>query len=141
LLLGYGAAKGAFALGRGLAGRLGAKAGEEVLVQGLYGSVSKAALEAAANSGGSTIRIITRLTQAPQAGRALSTAVGDGAEALAGAAQPGGQVFVANIPSALISAMKQAGLVTESITSMGAATATELRFLPQATEFIVRFFH
>ncbi|MCW5981193.1 MAG: hypothetical protein KIT09_24130, partial [Bryobacteraceae bacterium] len=141
LLLAYGAARGAFALGRGLAGRLGAKAAQDMLLQGAYGSVSRATLEAAANSGGTTIRVVTRLTQTPQAGRALSTAVGEGAEALAGAAQPGGQLFVANIPSGLISVMKQAGLVLESTTSMGAATATELRFLPQATEFVVKFFH
>jgi hypothetical protein len=97
-------------------------------------------LEAAANSGGATIRVVKRLTRSPQAGRALSAATGEGAEALAAAAQAGGQTYVANIPAALISVMKQAGLLLESTTSMGGAVATELRFLPQASEFVVKFF-
>lgn len=140
-LLGLGAARGAFAVGRNIAGQLGTRAAADVMIQGPFGQVSRAALEAAANSGGSTIRVVTRLTQSPQAGRALSTAVGEGAEALAAAAQAGGQTYVANIPTALISVMKQAGLVLESTTSMGSSVATELRFLPQATEFIAKMFH
>jgi hypothetical protein len=37
--------------------------------------------------------------------------------------------------------MENAGLVTRSTTSMGGAVATELKFAPQATQFVVQFFH
>jgi hypothetical protein len=103
--------------------------------------VTRATLEAATNDAGPTVQVFTRLTQAPAPGRALSVAVGDGAEALAGAARSGGQTYTARIPKALIETMKRAGLVEESVTQMGSARAVELRFRPEAAEFIMRFFH
>jgi len=108
-------------------------------VQGLYGPVSRAALEAAANSGGETVRVVTTIDGTLQAGRTLHVATGEGAEALAGAAK-GSTTYVANIPKALINLMKRAGLIETSTTSMGGATATEMKFLPQATEFVIKFF-
>ena len=37
--------------------------------------------------------------------------------------------------------MRSVGLVTESLTEMGPATAKELKFTPNATEFVVNYFH
>ncbi|HLG96100.1 MAG TPA: RHS repeat-associated core domain-containing protein [Bryobacteraceae bacterium] len=139
---GLGAVRGAFRAGVGLLEDLlgaGGRAGAETLT-GLYGTVTREALEAAANSGGPTVRLVTNLTQAPAAGRALSAAVGQGAEALANAAREGGTTFVANVPKALIDQMTRAGLVETSTTNMGGAVAQELKFAPQAAEFVVKFF-
>ena len=104
------------------------------------GGVTREAIEAAASDPGPTIPVVTKLTQAPGVGRALSVATGAGAEALANAARTGGQVYRANIPIALIKTLERAGLVRESITQMGGVTAREYRFLPEAAEFITRFF-
>ena len=112
----------------------------ENLIQGPYGTVSRSALQAAANYGGSTVRVVTRLTNSPEGGRALSTAVGDGADELARAAGAARQVYEAQIPKALVDALQQAGLANYTTTSMGGVQATELRFLPQATEFVVSYF-
>lgn len=125
---------------RGLLELPGALRGAEEGLTGLYGTVSREALEAAANSGGPTVRVVTNLTQAPQAGRALSVATGDGAEALADAARSGGQTYVANIPKALLDLMERTGLAESSTTNMGGAIASEVKFQPQATEFVVKFF-
>jgi RHS repeat-associated protein len=128
-----GALRGGWSLLRGLSG------GSET-IPGLFGGVSRAALEAAANGGGETIKVVTSLTQAPASGRGLSVAIGEGAEALAGAARSGGTTYAAQIPKALINLMRGAGLVTESSTQMGGAVATELRFAPNAAEFVTKFF-
>ena len=110
------------------------------MVQGLYGTVSRSALEAAANGGGDTVTVVTNLTQAPAVGRALSVAVGEDSAALADAARQGGTKYVANIPKALINLMKNAGLVEERITSMGPAVGKELLFTPNASEFVANMF-
>jgi hypothetical protein len=88
-----------------------------------------------------TVQIVTKLTQFPQAGRALSVATGEGAEALANAARSAGQLYRANVPKALLDQMVRSGLAQPSTTQMvgSAATATEYRFLPQATRFITFF--
>jgi hypothetical protein len=109
-------------------------------VAGLFGTTSVATLQSLAASGGSTEVVVTNLTQAPAAGQALSVATGQGAEALAAAARAGGQLFRAEIPKALIREMERVGLVERITTSMGGATGTELKFLPQATRFITQFF-
>jgi len=119
---------------------VGGRAAGQEAISGLYGTVSREALEAAANSGGQTVRVVTNLTQAPAAGRALSVATGEGAEALTNAAREGGTTYVANIPRALLDQMKNAGLVEGSTTNMGGAVAQELKFAPQAAEFVVKFF-
>jgi RHS repeat-associated protein len=104
------------------------------------GGVTREALEAAAADTGPGVQVVTKLTQAPLPGRALSVAVGEGAEALANSARGQGQVFTARIPKALIERLRDAGLVKESVTQMGGARATEYRFEPEAMEFILRYF-
>ncbi len=110
------------------------------LVQGAYGSVSAATLQSLAAAGGPTTLVLTRLSQSPVAGRALSVATGPGAAALTQAARGTGQLFQANIPTRLLMALEKAGLAFPSVTSMGGQVAKELRFSPQATRFIVDFF-
>lgn len=110
------------------------------LIQGPAGTVSRAALESAARSGGAAVRVVTRLESAPAAGRALSAATGQGAEALANAARGGGKLFEANIPKVLVDELKLAGLAVETTTQIGEKIATEIRFLPKAVEFIEKFF-
>ena len=87
-------------------------------------------------------RLVTKLTQFPQAGRALSVATGEGAEALANAARSTGQLYRANVPQALLGQLERSGLAIRSTTQMAGsnATAIEYRFLPQATRFITSFF-
>ena len=114
----------------------GASQAETAIANG----VTRSMLQTAANDPGSTVRVVTNLTQAPQTGRALSVAVGEGAENLASTARSGGRIFTANIPKALIENLKTAGLVEERITMMGGAKGTELYFRPEAAEFIVKFF-
>jgi len=89
---------------------------------------------------GGPVRVVSNLAQAPAAGRALSVAAGQGAEALANGALEGGTMYVANIPKALLDQMTNAGLIQVSTTSMGGAVAQELKFAPQAAEFVVKFF-
>jgi RHS repeat-associated protein len=115
-MLWAGSARAAWDLGAlGLSWAMGRASGE--MIQGLYGPVSRATLEAAASGGGSTVRAVCTLDAAPAAGKALSTATGAEADALANAAG-GGAKYVANIPSAQVQTMENAGLVTRSTTSM-----------------------
>jgi RHS repeat-associated protein len=109
-------------------------------LSGPYGSVAKSVLQRAASGGGPTTSVVTNLTQRPAPGRALSVAIGQGADSLAAAARSGGQLFRANIPNALISELEAVGLVTRSTTLMNGIHATELRFHPLASEYILPFF-
>jgi hypothetical protein len=118
----------------------GASAG---VIAGLYGTTTAATLESLASSGGTTVEVVTNLTQAPIAGQGLSAAVGNGAQALAnqaGAIRGAGQLFRAQIPKALLEELKRTGLAREITTQMGGLTGTEIRFAPQITRFIVNFF-
>lgn len=115
---------------------IGAGGGAEVFL----GGITRAAIQRAATDPGPTVQVVTRLTQAPQVGRALSVAAGGSAGALANAARAGGQVYTANIPKALLETLRTAGLVQQSVTRMGGTTAVEYRFAPKAAEFIVGFF-
>jgi RHS repeat-associated protein len=145
-LLAPEAAPAAIALGRAFAsetmialGLLGPKVGQ--MIAGPYGEVSRRELDVAASAGGPTISVLTRQASAPEAGRGLSVAAGEGAQALTDLARSGGKLFSAEIPQALLKALEKAGLVVQSTTQMkGGAQATEYRFLPQATEFIARYF-
>ena len=120
-------------------GILGPRVGQ--MISGPYGQVSRSELEAAAKASGPTISVVTRQNSAPEAGRALSVAAGEGAEALTRAARDGGATYGAAIPRALVSTMEKAGLAQARTTTMpGGAQATEYRFLPQATEFVAKFF-
>jgi len=119
----------------------GANAATREIV-GLYGRVSVDALEEAAASSGPTVEVVTKLTQLPQAGRALSVATGEGAEQLANAARSTGQIFRAQVPKTLMDQLERSGLAMRSTSQMvgSNATAVEYRFLPQATQFITSFF-
>jgi RHS repeat-associated protein len=120
-------------------GILGPRVGQ--MISGPYGQVSRSELEAAAKASGPTIDVLTRQTSAPEAGRALSVAAGEGAEALTRAAREGGATYGAAIPRALVSTMEKAGLAQVRTTTMpGGTQTTEYRFLPQATEFVTKFF-
>ena len=87
-------------------------------------------------SGGRTITLYTKLTQAPVAGRAISVAT---EPALAEAAREGGQIFVARVPDILFHGMETIGVIIRSRTLMGGVVGTEIRVLPQAAETIIRF--
>jgi len=89
---------------------------------------------------GSTVRIVTKLTQPPQAGRALSAAVGDASEALANVSRLEGEVFIAEVPRSLLKQLERVGLVEIKITIMNGARATEFRFAPQAMDILASFF-
>ena len=110
------------------------------LISGPYGQVARQELLNLSAAGGSTTTLLTRLTSAPEAGRALSTAAGEGATALTNAARAGGTLYQASIPNALLQALEKAGLAVRSTTMMNGVKAVEYRFLPKATEFIVNFF-
>ena len=90
---------------------------------------------------GPRLRVFTNLSGPPQAGRTLSLAFGDNAATLAqqATAGTGGTLYTGEIPQALINQLQGAGLVRESITQMGNVTGKELHFLPQASEFIIKF--
>lgn len=66
--------------------------------------------------------------------------VGSEAGALAGAARSAGQLYHANIPTALVSQLEAVGLATRSVTSMGGVIGTEIRFSAAASKWIVPFF-
>lgn len=66
-------------------------------------------------------------------------ATGPGAEALAAAGRSHLQAFRGNIPTALLSALESSGLAVHSITLQGGVIGVEIRFLPQATEFVTPF--
>jgi len=91
-------------------------------------------------STGSMVRVVTRLDSAPEAGRALSTAVGQGAEGLAGGARQGGKLFAARLPSAMVSALEKANLVERRITMMNGRVGVELRFGAEAMNELGVFF-
>ena len=112
------------------------------MITGLYSGVTRQALLAAARIVGPTVTVITNLTRDPSELQALSTATGEGAEALAAAARsgPGVQTFTAEVPKALMVLLERAGLAFPSITSMGTATAQEWYFNSQAMEFVAKYF-
>ena len=107
-------------------------------------AASAEALRRAAAGGGPTTTIVTNLTRAPQEGRVLHAASGEGAQAVANAARSGAGVrtFVAQVPQALLKGLEQANLVQVSrLVQKGSdKVVTEYKFLPGATEYILKFF-
>lgn len=99
-------------------------------------------VSSALRRGGSNMTFYTRQDVAPALGRNLSTAYGEGAEALAAAARPGGTLYRADIPKALITILENNKLATQITTNMKgtATTAIEYEFKPGASEFIVKYF-
>jgi hypothetical protein len=110
------------------------------MIHGPFGAVSREILVKAMNAAGTRVTLVTRLTQAPQVGRALSAASGEGAGAIATAARTVGRVYTAQIPKALIIELEKVGLVQIKTLQMGSRLGTEYRFLAQASDFIVSFF-
>ncbi len=141
---------GVFTVGVGVGAGVGAATGTlvtgsgtlatGVLIAGPFGATTVQKLTELAEDSGPTIRVITQLTQSPEAGRGLSVATGPGADALANAARVGGTFFQADIPRALLVELQRTGLAVESTTFMNGVTATEIRFLPQVTQYIVKLF-
>lgn len=115
------------------------------MITGLYIGVTRQALVAAASIIGPTVTVITNLTGAPAELQPLSTATGEGGEALAAAARsgPGVLTFTGEVPKALMVLLERAGLAFPRLTMMGAengAMAQEWRFTAQAMEFVAKFF-
>jgi hypothetical protein len=110
-------------------------------IRGPFGTVTQQALEDASKVSTPSLRVYTNLSGPPEAGRALSVAYGDNAVALAqkATAGTGGTLYSGNIPVALINQLKSAGLAQESMTQMGNVVGNEIRFLPDATQFIIKF--
>jgi hypothetical protein len=92
----------------------------------------------ASDSGAATTFVATTLDSEPDAARALSVGIGDNAAALAGQAG-GGTLYTGNIPTALIDRLEAMNLAIRSTTAMGGTTGTEIKFLPGATQYIVRY--
>jgi hypothetical protein len=135
------AAPATFAMGQRLLNWLGDKLGSaEPALAGPLGRLSQAQLDAAMRPGQETAGMVTRLTSAPEAGRALSAAAGEGATALANAARGGGTLFSAQIPRTLVNELYNMGLVRISQTMMNGVKAVEYRFRPEAAEYIARYF-
>jgi len=109
-------------------------------VAGPYGVVSRTVLEKAAAGGGPTTRVVTNLPGPPTPGRALSVATGDNPDALAAQARTQGTVYTAQVPNALLWEVEWVGLAQRKTLEMGGVIGTEIRFVPQATEFVTRFF-
>ena len=103
-------------------------------VEGLH-----AALSAAASGGGPTVRVFTNLDSAPAVGRGLSVALGESASNLAGAARSG-RLFQADIPSALLTRLRLEGLAQSITVQMGGVVGQEIRFKPDAAQYVVNFF-
>jgi hypothetical protein len=73
------------------------------------------------------------------ASQGLSTAVIEDA-ALAAAAREGGVVLVAEIPTAALKLLQGTGLAVEKTTELAGTTGTEIRFAPQAVQYILHLF-
>ena len=92
------------------------------------------------NAGGQTIELVTKLTQSPAAGRALSAAGGEGAQALAAASRAAGNLYMARIPEHAIKLLERTGLVAIRTTMMNGVRGIEYRFRPEAMEYLSRYF-
>lgn len=108
-------------------------------VRGLYGTTARTTLTTLADSGGPTLRVYSKLSQAPQGGRPLSVAV-EQELALAVPNPSATQLYQGEIPRRLLEELRRIGLAEERRTLMGGVVGTEWRFFSNASEFIVRFF-
>jgi hypothetical protein len=120
---------------------LGLLTTSEATITVTLGTVSQTELDRAMNAGGRTIEFVTKLTQAPTAGRAFSTAAGEGAQAVAAGARGIGNLYSAQIPEQAVRMLEQAGLVFVRTTMMpNGAVGKEYRFTAEAMEYLARFF-
>ena len=107
-------------------------------IVGPYGFTTAKTLQRLSKAGGPTTRMVSNLSSTPQINRALSTATGQNAEALASQASGTGQ-HVFDVPNALITELERTGLAIRTTTSFGTEVGTEVRFLPQAAEYVLQF--
>ena len=119
---------------------MGALTSTAATMAGPLGTVARGDLDRAMNAGGQTIELVTKLTQSPAAGRALSAAGGEGAQALAAASRAAGNLYMARIPEHAIRMLDRVGLVTVQKTMMNGVRGMEYRFRPEAMEYLARYF-
>jgi hypothetical protein len=110
-------------------------------LRGTIREVSIAKLEELSKAGGETVELFTKLDTKLEGDRELFVAIGEGAEDLAAAARTEGQVHRATVPKAVIDELRAAGLVQEGTLTMKGASGTELRFLPEAATYVLKFFN
>ena len=89
---------------------------------------------------GASEQLFTKLTQAPQAGRTLFAAGGEGAIAVAKASREEGKLFTARFPRALLNKLEHAKLLGRSLVIMQGKLAVEFKFRPEATKEIAKYF-
>lgn len=106
----------------------------------LVGNIARADLDKAMKAGGTTVELVTKLTQAPAAGRALSTAIGDGARALADASRSVGQLYGAQIPKHVLDMLERAGMAQRIIVQMNGQRGIEYRIRPEAMDYLAQYF-
>ena len=112
--------------------------GRVSVVVGPYATTTVQALQRFAKCSGPRTRLITNLSQAPRAGRALSTAIGSNAEDLAAQAS-GAHQYVFNVPNALLMELQRTGLAVQSTTNYRGVVGHEIRILPQAVQYVLPF--
>jgi RHS repeat-associated protein len=107
----------------------------------MIGTVTREAIERAAADTGPMIQVVTNQTGALQAGRGVYLAVGEGAQAMAGAARSGGQLYAGSIPKALVETLKNGRLLTEGKLVWEHANKQGLQYYVEApaSEFIIPF--
>jgi RHS repeat-associated protein len=128
------------ALGGATAAEVGILTSTGSTITGPLGTIARGDFDRAMSAGGQTIELVTKLTQAPVAGRALSAAAGEGAQALAGASRGAGSLYMARIPQQALKLLERAGLVNIQHTLMNGVRGTEYRIRPEAMEHLARYF-
>jgi RHS repeat-associated protein len=109
-------------------------------ITGPLGAIARGDLDRAMNAGGQTVELVTKLTQSPAAGRALSAAGGEGAQALAAASRAAGNLYMARIPDHAIRMLQRAGLLEIRNTVMNGVRGVEYRFRAEAMDYLSRHF-
>jgi hypothetical protein len=110
------------------------------MIAGPLGTIARSDLDKAMNAGGQTIELVTKLTQSPAAGRALSAAGGEGAHTLAAASRAAGTLYMARIPENAVRLLQRAGLVEIRNTIMNGVRGVEYRFNANAMDYLSRYF-
>jgi RHS repeat-associated protein len=127
------------ALAGATAAEMGVLATTSATIAGPLGTIARGDLDKAMNAGGQTVELVTKLTQSPAAGRALSAAGGEGAQALAAASRTAGNLYMARIPQQqAITLLHRAGLVEIRNTVMNGVRGVEYRFRAEAMEYLSR---
>jgi len=144
---GFNSFLGVFAGGSAGAGALGALAPSAAAgIAGMLprltatattiGGISFAAWQEAASSGGPTTYVVTQLSGAINWGQSLYVGIGENAMGLAQQYGTGGQFYQANIRTALLNLLTQAGFAYGGTLQEG----QQIQFTPGAGQFISGFF-